>query len=226
MGDGRFDSRDIFRPIVPVYDLLNRVLSAGLDRSWRRRAAVEATGMRILDLACGTGDLMAELLRIGREKVVGADILPEMLARVGPKIAPFAHRSSLVVTDGERLPLLAGSFDAVTIAFGIRNFADPWAGLREIQRVLRPGGRAVILEFSLPKFAPLRLAYLGYFRGLLPLVGRVVSGDARAYSYLPESVLRWPSPDEFAARIRGAGFSSVRAIPLSAGIVHLHVAEK
>lgn len=221
-----FDSREIFRPIVPVYDLLNRLLSGGLDRGWRRVAAREARGMRVLDLACGTGDLMVELLRTGRPAVVGADILPEMLSRVGGKIGAYAHRSGLVAAAGENLPFASGSFDTVTIAFGIRNFMDWRRGLRQMHRVLRGGGRIVILEFGLPKTTVVRSAYLAYFRGVLPLVGRVVSRDPRAYSYLPDSVLRWPTPESFLAELTSAGFREARETPLASGIVHLYVAEK
>ncbi|MEK8022280.1 MAG: ubiquinone/menaquinone biosynthesis methyltransferase [Candidatus Hydrogenedentota bacterium] len=218
------DSRSIFRPIVPVYDLLNRLLSLGIDQSWRREAARRFSAGRVLDLACGTGDLSLALAP--RCRVVGADILPEMLARAMTKKRAARFYFPLVAAAGESLPFKAASMDGVTVAFGVRNFADREAGLKEMARVIRPGGRAVILEFAMPDRKGLRSLYLSYFRGVLPFLGRVVSGDERAYSYLPESVLNFPPPAEFRREILGAGFSEVTIQDLTFGIVRLYDARR
>lgn len=223
------DSRHIFRPIVPVYDLLNRILSLGFDQAWRRRAAALLPAGRILDIACGTGDLaLAGAARRGT-RVYGTDILPEMLAKADLKnrVRRGAGKSAAagwVASTGERLAFQAASFDAATIAFGIRNFVDRAEGLREMARVLRPGGRLLILEFGVPTWQPFRALYLLYFRRLLPLAGRLLSGNSRSYAYLPETVLAFPEPGEFEAEIARAGFAAAPSEPLTLGIVRLYSA--
>jgi demethylmenaquinone methyltransferase/2-methoxy-6-polyprenyl-1,4-benzoquinol methylase len=222
-----FDSRVIFRPIVPVYDLLNRVLSLGRDQVWRRRAAGRISGGRVLDLACGTGDLAEAVARRPGVRVVGCDILPEMLAVARKKRIESAGRVlPLAAAAGERISFRTAVFDAITIAFGIRNFVDRGAGLREMHRVLRPGGLALILEFAVPENTLFRSLYLFYFLKVLPTIGRLVSRDSRSYSYLPESVLKFPQPSAFADEIRAAGFRDVMIESYTLGIVRLYHATR
>lgn len=219
--------RRMFDRIAPRYDLLNRLLSAGTDRRWRRAAVdfLEApAGARVLDLCTGTADLLIEAL--GRDAVrrgAGVDLSGAMLALGQRKLERrgLAGRAWLSAGDAERLPLRSGSFDAALVGFGIRNVADVGAALAEVRRVLRPGGRLVVLEFSNPE-GVLGALYRLYFRGVLPRVGGLISGDAAAYAYLPDSVERFPAPAEFAALLERAGFRDVRRRPLSLGIAHLH----
>jgi demethylmenaquinone methyltransferase/2-methoxy-6-polyprenyl-1,4-benzoquinol methylase len=220
----------MFDRIAPRYDFLNHLLSAGIDTRWRKRA-VELLDLRgparILDLCTGTADLLIEAL--GRDPGhfgVGADLSGEMLVRAAGKLERrgLTSRSGLVGGDGERLPLAGRSFDGALVSFGIRNMGDPPAALREVRRVLRPGGRLVVLEFSTPGGA-LGALYRVYFHRILPCIGGWVSGDRSAYSYLPASVARFPGPREFAALLEGTGFRSVLVRPLSGGIAHLYRGE-
>ena len=219
----------MFDRIASRYDLLNRVLSAGIDVRWRRRCIDAVAGAsRVLDVCAGTGDLLIEFL--GRDAArtgVGLDLSSQMLVRGAAKLRRrgMAARGRVVAGDAERLPVRAGGFDAVTVAFGIRNVGDPAAALREMYRALRPGGRAAVLEFSMPR-GTLGGAYRLYFTQVLPRIGGLVSGDAGAYSYLPASVARFASPGDFAAAMTAAGFERVRAEPLTAGIAHLYTGEK
>lgn len=222
----------MFDSIAPRYDLLNHVLSVGLDRRWRNQA-VDAlalpAGARVLDLCTGTADLaLAAAARIPGARVLGVDFSSEMLRRGLVKVRRGDHRQAihLVRGDASRIPARTGSADAVTIGFGIRNVAEPEKALLDIARVLRPGGRLVILEFGEPRIPGIRTVYRWYFRYLLPRVGRLVSKHDSAYSYLPASVGAFPSPAEFARRIAAAGFSPVQAVPLTFGIVYLYVAER
>ncbi len=223
--------RRIFSEIAPRYDLLNRVLSFNVDRSWRRRAiaALEWTRRpdgRYLDLCAGTLDVAAQLVRAPgfRGTVVGADFAEPML-REGAGKSP-ADRVRPVAADALALPFAAGAMAGAIVAFGIRNLADLNAGLREVLRVLEPGGRFVILEFSTPPSAVVRAGYHAYFHHVLPLVGRVVSGHRTAYRYLPQSVAHFPSGRALAERMEGAGFAGVRWRPLTLGVAALHVGEK
>lgn len=222
----------MFDAIAPRYDLLNHVLSAGLDRRWRDRA-VEALalagGVRVLDLCTGTADLaIATVHRAPGVSVVGIDFAGEMLRRGLAKVrsSSLDRRIQLVRGDATRIPLASASCDAATIAFGIRNVADPQLALKEIARVLRPGGRLAILEFGQPRIPGICTMYSWYFRYLLPMVGRLVSKHQSAYSYLPASVSAFPPPDEFTRIIAATGFSDVRAVPLTLGIVYLFVADR
>lgn len=219
----------MFDAIAPRYDLLNHVLSAGLDMRWRARAVQELElprAARIIDLCTGTGDLAVAAVRAYPDaSVVGVDFAGEMLRLAGRKMASLGLSSiRLVRGDGTRIPLADSSCDAATIGFGIRNVVDPRAALVELARVLRPGGRLAILEFGQPRVPGIRTLYAWYFRYLLPLVGKVVSKHQSAYSYLPASVGTFPPPQEFAAVIAATGFSQVRAVPLTFGIVYLYVA--
>ena len=222
----------MFDAIAPRYDLLNHVLSAGLDKRWRNRA-VDALrlepGARVLDLCTGTADLaVATVCRVPRSSVVGVDFAAAMLRLGLRKVRQLgiSNRIRLVRGDATRIPLGDGSCDAATIAFGIRNVAEPERALAEIARVLRPSGRLAILEFGQPAIPGIRTLYSWYFRYLLPAVGRLVSKHSSAYSYLPASVGTFPPPAEFARTIARHGFSQVSAVSLSFGIVYLYVAER
>jgi demethylmenaquinone methyltransferase/2-methoxy-6-polyprenyl-1,4-benzoquinol methylase len=222
----------MFDAIAPRYDLLNHVLSAGLDVRWRARAIRELRlrpGARVLDLCTGTGDLaVAAVQQQPSASVIGVDFAGEMLRRADRKIASLGLERSIRVVrgDGMRIPVAADSCDAATIGFGIRNVIDPRAALAEIARVLRPGGRLAILEFGQPRVPGIRTLYTWYFRYVLPLVGKAVSRHQSAYSYLPASVGTFPPPAEFVQMIAATGFSQVHAVPLSFGIVYLYIAER
>lgn len=230
----------MFDAIAERYDFLNHLLSAGLDKRWRRRAveALELDGREtVLDLCTGTADLAlaAASGRRRAKRVVGVDFSAAMLQIGREKIgrpnpagpggsAPAAI--TLVRGDATRIPLRDATVDATTIGFGIRNVELPAVACREIARVLRPGGRLVILEFSLPRSSALRNFYLWYFRKILPLIGRLVSKHPSAYTYLPASVEAFPSPEEFSQQLRDVGFGTVRAVPLTFGIVYMFAAVK
>jgi demethylmenaquinone methyltransferase / 2-methoxy-6-polyprenyl-1,4-benzoquinol methylase len=223
--------RSMFDRIAPRYDLLNRVLSAGTDRRWRR-AAVDFLGLpaeaRVLDLCTGTADLLIEAVaRDPRRRGVGIDLSCEMLARGARKLERrgLQGRSALVAGDAERLPLRDAQFDGALVAFGIRNVAEPEQALREIRRTLRSGGRLVVLEFSNPG-GLVGAAYQAYFHHVLPRVGGLISGDASAYRYLPASVARFPSPAEFGELMARAGFGGIAWRRLTLGIAHLHRGER
>jgi demethylmenaquinone methyltransferase/2-methoxy-6-polyprenyl-1,4-benzoquinol methylase len=215
----------MFAAIAPRYDFLNHLLSLNMDRRWRRAAVARLgweshPGGTYLDLCAGTMDLAAALVgRPGfRGRVIGADFVVPMLAGGRRK----AVRAAPVGADALALPFPDASFDGAMVGFGVRNLADLDAGLGEAARVLKPGARFVVLEFTTPRFAPLRAAYLLYFRRVLPAIGRTVSKHTDAYSYLPESVLEFPDPDTLAARLRAAGFHEVRYTLLTGGICAIH----
>ena len=210
----------MFDRIAPVYDVMNHAMTAGLDRRWRRLTAeaVVGPGDRVLDACCGTGDL-ALAARAAGGSVVGLDFSERMLERARRKSSEIEW----VQGDLLRLPFADGSFDAATVGFGVRNVDDLDAGLRELRRVMRPGGRLGILEIVRPKGA-LALFYRAWFDGLIPLAGKALPGGA-AYSYLPASVRRFPGPDELGERVRAAGFHPVAHRLLGGGIVVLMVGE-
>jgi demethylmenaquinone methyltransferase/2-methoxy-6-polyprenyl-1,4-benzoquinol methylase len=219
--------RGLFTAVAPRYDFLNHLLSLNVDRGWRRTAVArlgwEAKPNGVyLDLCAGTMDLAAALARQGgfRGRVVGADFVVPMLLR-GRGKAP-SERAVPVAADALALPFPDARFDGALVGFGVRNLGDLDAGLREAARVLRPGGRFVILEFATPRFAPLRAAYLFYFRRILPTIGRLVSKHRDAYTYLPESVLAFPEPEALAQRVAAAGFHDVGFELLTGGICALH----
>jgi demethylmenaquinone methyltransferase/2-methoxy-6-polyprenyl-1,4-benzoquinol methylase len=222
----------MFDAIAPRYDLLNHVLSAGLDRRWRNQA-VDALalqdGARILDLCTGTADLaIAAVGRLRSARVLGVDFSSEMLrlGLVKVRTGGLDRAISLVRGDASRIPVADASCDGVTIGFGIRNVAEPDQALKEIARVLRPGGRLAILEFGQPRIPGIRTLYAWYFRYLLPLIGKMVSKHDSAYSYLPASVGTFPPPAEFCRRIAATQFSQVQAVPLTFGIVYLYTATR
>lgn len=220
--------REVFERIAPTYDLLNHLLSFNVDRRWRRAAIAELAwerepGATYLDLCAGTLDVTAALARTegfgGR--IVAADFAEGMLRAGAGKAPPGA--ASPVVGDALRLPLRDGSVAGAIVAFGIRNVAGLDDALREVWRVLRPGGRFVILEFTTPRSPLVRFLYHAYFHHVLPLVGGVVSGHRSAYHYLPRSVASFPGEEALAGRMRDAGFADVRWRSLTLGIAALHV---
>jgi demethylmenaquinone methyltransferase/2-methoxy-6-polyprenyl-1,4-benzoquinol methylase len=223
----------MFDAIAGHYDLLNRVLSGGLDQWWRRTAvrALRLTGGEtLLDLCTGTADVALAATRgaTGAARVVGIDFSHEML-RLG--LAKVHRRGvwprvGLVRGDATRIPLVDNSADAATIAFGIRNVQQPELACRELARVVRKGGRLAVLEFGLPRAGAWRAAYLWYSNRMLPAIGRLVSRHGSAYEYLPESVGRFPAPEEFGRMLQESGFPHVTIVPLTLGIVYLYVAER
>ena len=222
----------MFSAIAPRYDFLNRLLSAGRDRLWRR-AAVTATALpregNLLDVCTGTADMVLEGARqFPYARIVGLDFSRPMIALATAKIerARLTDRVRLEVAPAEALPFPDESFDAASVAFGLRNIPDRLRGLREMRRVLRPGGRAVILDFTTPPNRLLRRVYLWYFHQVLPRIGRLVSGHPSAYSYLPASVADFPPPDGLATWMGEAGFQDVSYRLLTAGIVAIHVGRK
>ncbi len=225
--------REMFNAIAPHYDFLNRLLSLRQDVSWRR-ALVSALdlrpGMKVLDVACGTADVALEVQRrtAGAVFVVGADFAPEMLRRAQPKIAAENSRGPipLLAADGFHLPFGPERFDALTIAFGIRNIRDKATVLRRFYDHLKPGGRLAVLELSTPDQPLLRQAYLTYFDHLLPLSGRLFSRHTFAYSYLPASVAQFPPASVFAGLMRSAGFRQVRWRKLTMGVAVLFIGER
>lgn len=223
----------MFDAIAGRYDLLNTVLSGGLDRHWRRRAiaSLKLTGReRLLDVCTGTADMAIGAARspAGAARVVGVDFAGAMLAQGHAKLkaGSLDGRVALVRGDAARLPVADRSVDAVTVAFGIRNVQQTDVACAELLRVLRPGGRLAILEFGVPVVPAVRPLYLWYFRHVLPRIGRAVSRHDAAYSYLPESVGAFPWGDDFCRLLVAAGFSQVRGRPLALGIVYLYSATK
>jgi demethylmenaquinone methyltransferase/2-methoxy-6-polyprenyl-1,4-benzoquinol methylase len=208
----------MFDRIAPVYDLMNRVMTAGLDQRWRRLTVrtVVAPGDRVLDACCGTGDLAVAARAAGAGHVTGLDFSPRMLERARRKEPEIEW----VQGDMLELPFEDGSFDSVTVGFGVRNVADLERGLAELRRVLRPGGRLGVLEITRPR-GPLRLFYRLWFDVLIPLAGKILPGG-KAYTYLPASVRRFPGPNELAELMRAQGFDEVAYRRLGGGIVALH----
>jgi demethylmenaquinone methyltransferase/2-methoxy-6-polyprenyl-1,4-benzoquinol methylase len=222
--------RAMFDAIAPRYDRLNRLLSAGIDTRWRREAvrrAGVAPGDAVLDVCCGTGDLTLELARHGA-RAVGCDFVEPML-RIAlekgtqEKGARGGVGSRFVLADAVALPFPAAAFDAATVAFGIRNVADRAAALREMRRVVKPGGRAVVLEFTTPPNRAFRGAFELYFHKVLPRVGNALAGvKTSAYSYLPESVKSFPAAPDLAREMEAAGFTGVEFWYLTGGIAAIH----
>jgi demethylmenaquinone methyltransferase / 2-methoxy-6-polyprenyl-1,4-benzoquinol methylase len=222
----------MFDAIAARYDFLNHLLSAGLDKRWRARAIRELAlpdGARVVDLCTGTADLaLAAVAAVPRARVVGIDFADAMLRLAIEKVRGkrLTNAIALVRGDAVAIPVADRRADAATIAFGIRNVAEPERALRELARVLVPGGRLAILELGEPVIPGIRGLYRWYFRQVLPRLGALVSKHESAYSYLPASVGAFPPPAEFAAVIARNGFENVRAVPLALGIVYLYVASR
>lgn len=217
----------MFDGVARRYDVTNTVLSFAQDRRWRKRTrqCLELEpGRRVLDLAAGTGVSTVELARGGAE-AVACDFSLGML-RAGRARRRRRDRVTFVAGDAVHLPFATASFDAAVISFGLRNVADVPAALRELARVVRPGGRLVVCEFSRPTWRPFRAVYLNYLMRALPAVARRVSSNAEAYVYLAESIRAWPAQPDLAATIAGNGWSDVRFRNLTGGIVALHVADR
>ena len=227
--DKAADVQQMFASIAPRYDLLNRVLSLGVDRRWRRAAATEAlllSPARLLDVATGTGDFALELKAASPDtQVIGCDFVPQMLTLARRKAGARRLEITFEAGDALKLPYPEASFEALTCAFGFRNFADYERGLCEFWRVLKPGGRLVILEFPPPAEGLFGQVFRFYFRQVLPRIGAVISGNAGAYQYLPESVLAFPDPPRLARLMHATGFAP-RYRLLSGGIAALHVGDK
>ena len=221
--------QQMFSEIAPRYDLLNRLLSAGVDRSWRVAAvqvALRNNPQRILDLATGTGDIALLLKKVAPgAEVIGGDFAPPMLELARQKAKKQGLAIKFVEADALNLPFPDNRFDAVTIAFGFRNFADYPGALKELYRVMAPGGRLCILEFPPPPVGSLGLLYRFYFTKVLPLVGGLISGNASAYRYLPESVEHFPPPEVLRTIMVSAGFSTSYRL-FTGGITALHVGDK
>jgi demethylmenaquinone methyltransferase/2-methoxy-6-polyprenyl-1,4-benzoquinol methylase len=224
----------MFDAIAPRYDLLNHLLSAGIDKRWRARAirSLRLTGREtLIDVATGTGDVALEARRAGAAgaaRVLGVDFAGAMLSLGLHKVraARESRTIGLVRGDAMCLPAATASAAAVTISFGIRNVQRPEIACREMARVLKPGGRLAILEFGVPRIPGVSTLYLWYFRRVLPLIGRMISGHSGAYTYLPASVGTFPPPAEFVTILRQSGFEEVDAVPLTLGIVYLYVGRK
>ncbi len=218
----------MFNSIAPRYDLLNRVLSGGVDQQWRRRVMSEVLAhkpTRLLDVATGTADLALMAAKKGVPTVIGVDISDEMLEVGRKKVVrrELSEQVDLQNGDAEKLPFSDSQFDVSTVAFGVRNFEDLGEGLRQIQRVLRPGGKLIVLEFSRPRAFPIKQLYAFYGRFILPTIGRLISGDSGAYTYLPESISVFPEGEEFIGWLNEAGFERCRAHRLTFGIASMYV---
>lgn len=220
--------RRMFTAVAPVYDRMNHLLSLSLDRLWRRAAArnLREVEGRVLDLCCGTGDQAVSLRREGL-RVTAVDFCFPMLVLARPKFCRFDHAIPRPLSgDGLAMPFPDETFAAIAVSFGIRNLADLDRGLREMARVLTPGGRIAVLEFTLPTGRFFRRLYLFYFRRVLPWIGRRISRHEDAYDYLPSSVLRFPQREELTRRIEGAGFREADWRDLSGGTVCLYTARR
>lgn len=221
----------MFDSISARYDFLNHFLSLGIDKGWRRKAINclrDAKPKHMLDVATGTADFAVAALKLNPDKIVGVDISEGMLEVGRKKIAAMKvdNRITLLSGDSENLPFPDTNFDAVTVAFGVRNFENLDRGLQEIYRVLRPEGQLVVLEFSKPRQFPFRQLYNFYFRWILPTVGRIVSSDKSAYTYLPESVAAFPDGEDFLNHLRKAGFKAATCTPLTFGISSIYIGKK
>lgn len=222
---------DMFDSIAGKYDFLNHFLSMGIDKGWRKKAIKEIAAVNpktILDVATGTGDLAVAASKLHPEKIVGVDISEGML-EVGRKKISALHLDDIIVLqkgDSEALAFAENSFDAITCAYGVRNFENLTAGLKEMNRVMKPGGKMAILEFSHPKTFPVKQLYQFYFRFILPTLGKLVSKHKSAYTYLPESVMAFPEGKRFCEILTECGFKNAKARPLTLGITTLYTASK
>jgi demethylmenaquinone methyltransferase / 2-methoxy-6-polyprenyl-1,4-benzoquinol methylase len=221
----------MFNSIAPKYDLLNNLLSFGIDKAWRKKLVKQLRDTKpniILDVATGTADVAIELVKLHPEKIIGVDISAEMLD-IGRKKIVAKNLSGIITlqqADSENLPFESNMFDAVSVAYGVRNFENLEKGLSELFRVLRKGGKLAVLEFSHPKKFPVKQLYKFYFSEVCPLIGRLVSKDKRAYSYLHESVMRFPEGNEFLSILKNTGFEYTQCKRLTFGISSIYTAIK
>lgn len=225
--------KEMFNTIAPRYDFINRLLSLRRDIYWRRemaKALEVPKGGRILDVACGTGDVMVELIRQKKAgaHLVGIDFAPEMLGVARQKLnaLPASGKTHLIAGNGLSLPFLPQSFDAMTIAFGIRNIMDRKAALQAFYEHLTPGGSLAVLELATPRQRILKFLYFAYFERILPAIGGFLSSNRMAYRYLPASVIRFPEPEKFAGLMKSAGFKDIRWRRLTLGLATLHIGIK
>ena len=223
----------MFDNIAPTYDKLNHIMSLNIDRVWRRRVmriVRRAKAHKIMDVATGTGDLaIAMAKRVDRTQILGVDLSEEMLAVARRKVEKqgLEERIMLEKGDAENLAMVSTeSIDAATVAFGVRNFENIERGLSEIYRTLKPGGKLVVLEFSMPKNRLVRWVYSQYAHRLLPRIGGMISKDKKAYTYLPDSVEEFPAPERFAEMLRSVGFTRVKTRSQSFGIAYIYDATK
>jgi demethylmenaquinone methyltransferase / 2-methoxy-6-polyprenyl-1,4-benzoquinol methylase len=229
--------RSMFDRISPTYDLLNRTLTLGIDRHWRKvavKALGSLNGAHCLDICCGTGDMAFEVARHSKgafAEIQALDFSEEMLTFARAKLKKISHSKASLSEriefqrgDAEELPFEDGRFDVALVAFGIRNVSNIPQALSEAARVLKPGGRFAILEFSMPTSALIGALYRVYFRQILPRIGALFSGDAAAYHYLNESAEAFPARDEFAKVITSSGFSAVEVLPITFGLVTVYLA--
>lgn len=223
--------REIFNDIAPKYDLLNHFLSMNIDKSWRRKAMKCIPGDKkelSLDVACGTGDFSIAAYKAGVKQVVGVDISSNMVSIGQKKIREMGLEKVITLQSGdsEHLEFPDDTFDAVTVAFGVRNFEHLEQGLREMHRVLKKEGLAIILEFSMPEHFPMKQFYKFYFRHILPTLGGWISGNKNAYTYLPESVMKFPQGQNFLQILSSCGYTKVRQKKLTFGIANIYIGVK
>lgn len=221
----------MFDNISPRYDFLNHFLSMGTDIYWRKVAIgmlKKGTNRQILDIATGTGDFAIEALALNPEKVTGVDISEGMLEVGREKIRKknLSHIIDLRTGDSENLPFADNNFDTIIVSFGVRNFQHLEKGLAEMQRVLKPGGTVLVLEFSQPTLFPFRQLYNFYFKNILPVIGKIISKDNSAYSYLYESVNAFPYGEQFLSVMKNVGFNNTKCRPLTLGIASIYTASK
>lgn len=221
----------MFNDIAGRYDFLNHFLSLGIDKGWRKKAIKEVAAIRptkILDVATGTADLAIAAAKLKPRQITGIDIADQMLAIGRKKISDLQLTGMITLESGdsEQLGFATGTFDAVTCAYGVRNFEHLEQGLKEMHRVLRPAGKVVILEFSKPVQFPVKQLYNFYFKYILPALGKLVSKNSRAYTYLPESVMAFPEGKQFCEMLVRCGFKEAKAQPLTFGITTLYTAIK
>ena len=221
----------MFNNISRRYDFLNHFLSLGIDKLWRRKAVKQLKKLKpqkILDIATGTGDFALALLKLKPQQIIGVDISQGMLS-VGTKKMKKKKVDEIIkltLGDSENLPFEDNSFDAITVAFGVRNFENLQKGLKEMKRVLKPHGKVVILEFSKPKYFPIKQLFFFYSGCIIPFFGKLISKDKRAYSYLPESVEAFPEGKEFHTQMNTAGYVDISSIRLSGGISTIYMGHK
>ncbi|MEM1325944.1 MAG: bifunctional demethylmenaquinone methyltransferase/2-methoxy-6-polyprenyl-1,4-benzoquinol methylase UbiE [Bacteroidota bacterium] len=223
---------NMFNNIAPYYDFLNHFLSLGIDRGWRKKMIQEVRDQqpqKVLDVATGTADVAIALAKsMPQTNVIGLDIAVDML-NIGRKkvnTQNLSERVNLISGDAENLPFEDNSFDAMTVAFGVRNFEHLSKGLADMKRVLKPGGRLVVLEFSKPRVFPMKQGFNFYFSTILPFIGKVTSKDPKAYRYLYESVQAFPDGEAFIAELKRVGYTDLKQIPLTFGISSLYVGHK